>query len=269
MSTASFRDYSGSAAQLYQDFFVPRIATPASGELLRVADLQPGERAVDVACGTGVVARAAAEAVGPSGSLVGVDVAPDMLAVAADTPAPGAPIEWTEGDAASLPLPDVSTDVALCQMGLMFVGDKAAAASELRRVVAPSGRVVVNTPGEISPVLAAMRDAIAENVDPNLGGFVDAVFSMPDPDTLTDLLDAAGFDDAAGHAYTVTMDLPAPAEMLWNYINLTPLGMFIGPASDGAKDAMEAQFVEACEPHVVDGNLPVDQPMALAHAFRS
>ena len=54
-------------------------------------------------------------------------------------------------------------------MGLMFVGDKAAAASELHRVVAPSGRVAVNTPGHISPVLEAMRDAIADNVDPNLG----------------------------------------------------------------------------------------------------
>src|SRR5690606_228122 len=109
-------------------------------------------------------------------------------AVAAEVPATGAPITWTEGDAASLPLPDASCDVALSQMGLMFVGDKSAAASELHRVVAPAGRVAVSTPGAISPVLEAMRDAIADNVDPNLGGFVDAVFSMPDPDILVGLL---------------------------------------------------------------------------------
>ena len=269
MSTASFREYSGPAAQLYQDFFVPAIATPASGELLRVADLQPGERVVDVACGTGVIARAAAEVVGPNGAVVGVDVAPDMLTVAAETPAIGAEIEWTEGDAASLPLPDASCDVALSQMGIMFVGDKAAAASELHRVVAPSGRVAVNTPGQTSPVLEAMRDAIADNVDPNLGAFVDVVFSMPDPEILVGLLADAGFEDVAGEEYSASLDLPAPAEMLWNYINLTPLGAFVGPAPEEAKDAMERQFVEACATHVVDGRLPVDQPMALAHAVRA
>ena len=216
MSTASFREYSGTAAQLYQQFFVPSIATPASHRLLQVADLQPGERVVDVACGTGVIARAAAEVVGSAGTVVGVDVAPDMLAVAAEVPATGAAIEWAEGDAASLPLPDSSCDVAMSQMGLMFVGDKAAAASELHRVVAPSGRVAVNTPGHISPVLEAMRDAIADNVDPNLGGFVDAVFSMPDPDILVGLLTDAGFEDAAGEQYSAALDLPAPVEMLWN-----------------------------------------------------
>jgi ubiquinone/menaquinone biosynthesis C-methylase UbiE len=268
MSTASFREYSGPAAQLYQEFFVPPIAAPASGGLLRVADLQPGERVVDVACGTGVIARAAAEVVGATGSVVGVDVAPDMLAVAAEVPASGAAIEWTEGDAAALPLTDSSCDVALSQMGLMFVGDKVAAASELHRVVAPSGRVAVNTPGHISPVLEAMRDAIADNIDPNLGGFVDAVFSMPDPADLVGLLSDAGFEDAAGEEYSAVLDLPAPAEMLWTSINLTPLGAFVGPAPDAAKDAMERQFVEACVTHVVDGRLPIDQPMALAHATR-
>lgn len=268
MGTASFREYSGPAAQLYQEFFVPSIAAPASVGLLRVADLHPGERVVDVACGTGVLARVAAEVVGATGSVVGVDVAPDMLAVAAEVSAMGAAIEWTEGDAVSLPLPDSSCDVALSQMGLMFVGDKAVAASELHRVVRPSGRVVVNTPGRISPVFAAMRDAIAQNVDPGLGGFVDAVFSMPNPDIIVGLLTDAGFEDAAGEEYSAVLDLPAPAEMLWKYINATPLRAFVGQAPDGAKDAMERQFVEACAMHVVDGRLPIDQTMALAHATR-
>ena len=64
MTSATYRHYSGTAAQLYQSFFVPSIATPVSGELLRTAVLQPGARVLDVACGTGVVTRAAAEQVG-------------------------------------------------------------------------------------------------------------------------------------------------------------------------------------------------------------
>ena len=66
MSTVSYRSFTGSAAENYERYFVPAIATPVSVELLRTADLQPGERVLDVACGTGVVARRAAARVGPT-----------------------------------------------------------------------------------------------------------------------------------------------------------------------------------------------------------
>src|SRR3712207_557598 len=72
MTTATYRHYSGTAAELYQSFFVPSIATPVSAELLRTAALQPGTRVLDVACGTGVVTRAAAELIGPTGSVTGI-----------------------------------------------------------------------------------------------------------------------------------------------------------------------------------------------------
>ena len=71
MTSATYRNYSGTAAELYQSFFVPSIASPVSGELLGAAALQPGARVLDVACGTGVVTRAAADQVGPTGSVTG------------------------------------------------------------------------------------------------------------------------------------------------------------------------------------------------------
>ena len=188
MTTATYRHYSGTAAELYQSFFVPSIATPVSAELLSTAALQPGARVLDVACGTGVVARAAAERIGPTGSVTGIDVAPDMIAVARTIPSGGAPISWQEADAASLPLPDESYDVGLCQMGLMFMDDRPGALAELHRVLAPGGRVVVNTPGRIQDLFEVMEQAIADNLDPALAAFVSAVFSMHDPSVLADLL---------------------------------------------------------------------------------
>jgi ubiquinone/menaquinone biosynthesis C-methylase UbiE len=267
MTTATYRHYSGTAAELYESFFVPSIAAPVTGELIRTAALHPGARVLDVACGTGVVTRAAAERVGPTGLVTGIDIAPDMIAVARTIPAGGAPITWEEADAASLPLPDGSYDVGLCQMGLMFV-DRAGALGELHRVLSPGGRVVVSTPGRIQPLLEAMQQAIADNVDPSLGAFVGVVFSMPDPSVLADLLLDAGFGDVKSKVYTATFDLPGPAEFLWNYINLTPMGPLVAAAPEEAKAAMERQFVDAATPSVVNGRIPVEQPMALAWGER-
>lgn len=269
MTTATYRNYTGTAAELYQSFFVPTIATPVSGELLRTAALEPGTRVLDVACGTGVVTRAAAEQVGPTGSVTGIDVAPDMLAVAKTVPAAGAPITWEEADAASLPLPDGHYDVALCQMGLMFMEDRAAALDELHRVLASGGRIVINTPGRIQPLFRAMEQAIVDHIDPNLGAFVSAVFSMHDPSLLAELLRGAGFSRVASEEYTASFDLPAPAEFLWTYLNLTPIAPLVAKAPEDAKGALERQFVEAATSAVVGGRIPVEQPMALASGVRS
>lgn len=269
MSTATYRNYSGSGAENYQRFFVPTIATPVSGELLRTANLQAGERVVDIACGTGVITRLAAEKVGTTGSVTGVDIAPDMIDVAKATPAAGAPIDWYEADAASLPVPDNSYDVALCQMGLMFMPDQAAAFSEMHRVLAPGGRIVVNTPGRMQPPFEAMEQAIADNLDPGLGAFVAAVFSMHDPAALGALLSDAGFGDVSSAEYVAPIDLPGPAEFLWEYVNLTPMGPIVAQAPDAAQAALERQVVDTWAPHVIDGRTPVDQPMALAWGQRS
>jgi hypothetical protein len=154
-------------------------------------------------------------------------------------------------------------------MGLMFMEDRAGALGELQRVLTPGGRVVINTPGRIQPLFKAMERAIAENLDPGLGAFVSAVFSMHDPSALEDLLQEAGFGDVTSKEYTATFDLPGPAEFLWNYINLTPMGPLVADAPEEAKAAMERQVVEAWTPSVVDGRTPVEQPMALAWGVRS
>lgn len=268
MSSVSYRDYTGTAAENYQRHFVPAIATPVSAELLRTAGLQPGERVLDVACGTGVIARLAAEQVGPTGSVVGIDIAPDMIDVAQTLPSSGAPIEWQVGDAASLPLPEDTYDVVLCQMGLMLMADRAAAISSMSRVLAPGGRLVVNTPGRIQPAFEHMEQAIVDHINPELGGFVRAVFSMHDPGAVATLLRDTGLRDVTAKVSTSTFRLGSPAEFLWQYINLTPMGPFVAQAPEAAQSAMERQVVDAWEPFVVDGVTLLDQPMVIASGRR-
>ena len=265
MTTASYRSFTGTGAENYERYFVPAIATPVSSDLIDVAPLKPGARVLDVACGTGLVARLAAERVGPSGSVTAVDVAPEMIDVARSAPAPdGASIEWRVGDAIALDLPDDAFDVVTCQMGLMFMEDRSAAVAEMRRVLVPGGTVVVSTPGAIQPVFELMERAIVDHISPELGGFVRAVFSMHDPDEVAGLLRSAGLDAVESRESVATLRLPAPAEFLWQYINLTPMGPFVADAPDAAKAAMEQQVVETWAPYVVDGTTPVDQPMVIA-----
>ena len=109
-----------------------------------------------------------------------------------------------------------------------------------------------------------MEQAIVEHIGPELGGFVRAVFSMHDPDALATLLRTAGLHDVSATMSTATFQLPAPAEFLWQYINLTPMGPFVAQAPHEAQAAMERQVVDAWRAFVVNGKTLVEQPMVIA-----
>jgi SAM-dependent methyltransferase len=149
----SYETYSGGPAANYERYFVPAIGAPVAHDLIELAELRPGEHVLDVACGTGVVTRLAAEQVG-GGAVAGVDINPGMLQVARNVAGDTA-IEWHEASAEALPLGDATFDVALCQMGLQFFPDRPGALREMRRVLRPGGRVVINVPGPTPPPLAA------------------------------------------------------------------------------------------------------------------
>ncbi len=270
MSTVTYRHFTGNGAENYERDFLPAIAIPVSAELLRSAHLRPGDRMLDVGCGTGLIARRAAETVGERGSVAGIDISPDMISVASSLPAPGgASIEWHQGDATALPFPDESFDVVLCQMTLMFIEDRLTPLREMHRVLARGGRVVISTPGAIQPPFELMEQSIVEHISPDLAGFVRMVFSMHDPEVHRSLLRDAGFEEIDSRVYSATFDLPTPAEFLWQYINLTPMGPFVAKAPEEAKDAMEAQVTRTWAPYVRNGRTPVEQPMVLASAVRS
>jgi SAM-dependent methyltransferase len=140
-----------SPAEIYDTHFVPALFAQWGPVVAAEAGVQKGDRVLDVACGTGALTLAAAEIAGPSGSVVGLDANPEMLAVAR---CKSAQIEWLEGSAGELPLPDNSFDAVVSQFGLMFFDDKPKALAEMMRVLKPGGRLAVavcdaveNSPG--------------------------------------------------------------------------------------------------------------------------
>ena len=134
----------------------------------------------------------------------------------------------------------------------------------MRRVLVPSGRVAVTTPGRIQPVFQAMERAIVQHISPDLGGFVSAVFAMDDPDAVAALLREAGLRDVSATVTTTTFRLPPPSEFLWWYINLTPMAALVEQATKQQKAALEKQFVDDAQAHVIDGMTVVKQPMVIA-----
>jgi ubiquinone/menaquinone biosynthesis C-methylase UbiE len=262
------KHYQGTAAENYQRFFVPAIGAPVADDLIAVAGLQLGERVLDVACGTGVVTRLAAERVGAAGSVSGLDINPGMLAVAGSATPSDMSINWQEASAESMPFPDGAFDVVLCQMGLQFVPGKLAALREMRRVLETGGRAVISVPGPKPPLFAIMTDALARHLSPEAASFGDLVFSMHDVDELKELMRGAGFRNVDVEAKPKTLRLPAPADFLWQYIHSTPLAEPAAQAGEAERAALERAVCERWQEFVVDGSLSLQVGMTTATALK-
>lgn len=198
-------------AEMYQEYLVPGIHARWTPVFLDYAKPTPGERVLDVACGTGIVARNVAPLVEAEGTVVGLDISPEMLAVARDLPAPeGAAIEWQQGDA-SVSLPDGDFDLVACQQGLQFFPGRAEAVREMRRVLAPNGRAVVSVFRGLQhhPLYEALIEAEARY----LGTSVEAVatpFTLGSADELRALFDEVGFQRVEIAAESHPVRFPEP-----------------------------------------------------------
>jgi ubiquinone/menaquinone biosynthesis C-methylase UbiE len=200
------------AAETYERYFVPAMFIPWATILLRYASPKPVERVLDVACGTGIVARLAAPLVGSNGQVVALDINPAMLAVARAHPAPsGATIQWQEGNALALPSPDGAFDVVLCQHGLQFVPDRASAVREMRRVLAPGGRALVIVLQALArhPVFEALIESVARHLSQPVSAVM-TPFALCDADELQALFTAAGFGKVDILPESTTVRFPEP-----------------------------------------------------------
>jgi SAM-dependent methyltransferase len=210
-------------AEAYEAEFVPVLFGRWAPLLVDAAGVEPGQAVLDVACGTGVVARTAADRIAGDGSVVGLDLHEAMLAVARRL---RPDLDWRQGDAMELPFPDETFDVVLCQAGLMFFRDPVRALAEMRRVVRRHGTVAVQVWSglDAQPAYRPFFDIIARHAGPEAVGLVNTYFSLGDLDEVRARLDAAGLRVTGSGTHLTAMRLPSVDAAVAVEVTSTPLG---------------------------------------------
>lgn len=214
----------GSAAELYEHYLVPGITSKWAEDLVARAELRASEEVLDLACGTGVVARLAAQRVA-TGSVTGADLNASMLAVARASASWGAPITWVECSALDLPFASACFDVILCQLGLQFFPDRAKALREMQRVLRPKGRIALSvySPIERTPGAYAFVRALDEALGADSSRIKRGEHSFASPSQLTELLDSAGFEISDVQTVTQSITFPSVLDYVRFQLLATPM----------------------------------------------
>jgi SAM-dependent methyltransferase len=215
-------------AQAYDDLFVPALFGQWAPQLVDCARVRSGQSVLDVACGTGVVARAARAGVGPDGRVAGVDLNPAMLDVAR---AARPDLEWVRGDAEELPFADAEFDVALCQSALFFFADPGRAVSEMARVVGTGGVVAVQTYAPLAeqPAYGPFVELVAGHAGPEARVLLGTYWSQGRVDGLLGLTAAAGLSLLESRSSLGVAIFPSAASVADTEIRATPLADRIAP----------------------------------------
>jgi ubiquinone/menaquinone biosynthesis C-methylase UbiE len=231
-------------AEAYERFYVPSFFAPMAGALLDRVRPSPEDRVLDVACGTGIVARTVRERVGMPQRLTGIDINPAMVALA-KTLAPFA--EFQTGNANALDFEAGSFDSLFCQHGLMFFPDRPKALTEMRRVLRPGGRLALSTwrPLGEHPLSEALIAAGRRHVDVP----IDLPYSLGNAAELRGAIEAAGFVDVA----VETVEFQARYPDASTFVKMTVMAFgAVMPRFATMTDGDRAAFVGAIESETAD-----------------
>jgi SAM-dependent methyltransferase len=257
--------------------------TPVADLLFVAAALRPGERVLDVGCGTGPTTRRAARLVSAGGAVTGLDISGDMLAaarVAATSAAEDAPIEWVEADVATWESGSPRFDVVISRFGVMFFDDPVAAFDNLRRVTVPGGRLCVAVWGfrEESelfelPLRATLDELARSGVHPDVPPPDGGPFSFGDPGRVSELLAATGWTGGQWRRHELAIALGGgmpPAEAAAVAMDTGPTRVALLGVDDDVRSAVHAVVRSALEPHVDEhGRVVLGGTIGIVSAGRS
>jgi SAM-dependent methyltransferase len=236
------------AVDVYEQHWQQQLA-PAQTRLLEMAAIQPGERVLDVACGTGLVTCRAARQVGERGTVVGVDVAAKMVAYAQQVAANQRlrQVTWARMDAEELLFPDGTFDVALCALGLMYVPHPVKALHEMHRVLKPGGRAVAAVWGrrhhcgwaDIFPIVDAR---VTTEVCP-------LFFHLGTHDMLAQTFAAAGFEQIVSDRLATLLVYTSPEEACGAAFAGGPVALAYSRFNASTRAEVHAEYIASIAPY--------------------
>jgi ubiquinone/menaquinone biosynthesis C-methylase UbiE len=259
----------GNAPLAYDTHIVDIFLRDYSRRLVDVAAIKPGDRVLDVGCGTGVLTRLVANKIGSAGQVVGFDLNAGMLARARASGETATAIEWRLGNATEMPFADATFDCVICQHGLQFIPNKAAAVSEMHRVLADRGRIVISVWRAIEhcPWQAAIADAVERNIGSEQAAQIRSAFSFGDADQLQQIIVAAGFRGVEIRIERETIRHASMAEYVPGYISATPVAAAVAGLDKEAQAKFTTDVRDALAAYCVGDGLavPIEAHVAIGH----
>lgn len=253
MSTSqNFQLADAAAAQVYESHNV-QIMKPFVAAMLKAANIQADQALLDVACGTGIVARTAAANV-PRLQTVGVDLNKDMLNVAREL---DSVTTWEQATADQLPFSGGTFDVVTCQQGLQFFPDAGAAVMEMERVLALDGRIVATiwAPVEKNPYFKAQMEA-AITAFGELGGAGVRIAAREDGEQyLKEAFIEGGLEEIEISLIDAVVAIPNVAQWAKEQVAGTPRGPLFAALPDDEKERFGEHFVDALAEYIDDNGI--------------
>lgn len=245
---------SGDAPTAYIRFAL-KIVEPWTDDLIQSAGCRDGDRVLDVACGTGVVASRVNLVSRKLCYVTGIDINEGMLNAARSNPL----VEWHQGNATELPFEADNFDVVLCQQGLQYFPDRAQAMREMTRVLAPGGRIALNVWGalERQPFFVAALETIGEFLGADAQAPFFRAFSLHSANELRQLALDAGLQNVRVRFEHRTMRFPAPARFAMGWVSGAPITAQFLALPDDRKQAFIDRITERIASYVDDNGLAV------------
>lgn len=256
MSGLSHWQLDGSAPELYERYLVPAITAKWAADLVERAGLRPEERVLDVACGTGIVARLASLRTG-DGRVTGLDLNQGTLAVART--ASGKAIGFIEGSALDLPFAGGAFDVVLCQLGLQFFPDRAKALSEMRRVLLAGGRLAVSvySPIENTPGAHAFVEALDRVLGSEASRIKRGEHSFAAAGELQELLHNAELENVRVDTVVQRIAFPSVLDYVRFQLLATPMAALLGNHPESERqvviDKIASEVADMSEDEMLQG----------------
>jgi len=216
----------GDSPAAYEEYLVPGFFKPWADKLVQLSSPSPGSDILDVACGTGIVARTATAKAGGDAQVTGLDINPQMLNKAAEmAEREGLEIDWQQGDAGDLPFEDNRFDHLFCQQAMQFFPEPEQALREIQRVLKPGGTLALNILRSIThnPAYQILADCLEEHAGETAGTMMRSPFPDWDKKTIRNMAAEAGFSDIQILLEIISMRYPSPEEFLRREAASSPL----------------------------------------------